>query len=216
MSALTGLYDSASFHFLWQRWEVTKYKFFVTSKYKYLMLMYFSRCFMYLYFTYLFFFTCPHLLPLLLPFQHTDLTLSKQTHYFSFLMHLRRVIDSFYFAPLYALFQTLQHGFQPISTSHMGDVARWKGIKKRREGGDRRTERQTRMGRKGMLVCRITREPAALCLDFLIFLNFCFYKLKMLYFYILGNETPTVSLVHLQIARRNPIGSTLKLNSLFP
>ena len=102
-------------------------------------------------------------------------------------------------------------------TSCAADVAR-RDKDVRRHKKRKQTGRDTGTGRKGMLVSRICRDPAALCLDFLIFSLCCsgHYQPNMWLFYVWEWDSIwAIFVVHLGTAGTNPIDSTFKFNSLW-
>ena len=75
-------------------------------------------------------------------------------------MQLRGIMDYSYFATLHATFPNIKTQIS-VRITH-----RRRSKMKQRQ---KRTEGEVGMGRKGVLVSHICREPAALCLDFLSF-----------------------------------------------
>ena len=148
------------FQLCFQGWEVIKYKYLVT------VLKYMFKVSVVGYLFYWQLLTLP-------PCMWAQICTFSSSHFKNKLVtsvwiHLREIMD--YLLSLHAAFPTSQHWFQPYQcTSRTADVARWPKDVRRQE----QTERETGMGRKGELVCRICRDPAALCLGFLIFSLCC-------------------------------------------
>ena len=97
------------------------------------------------------------------------LTVSKPARYFSLnVFEGNSGLFINFFVSVRADFPTSQDWSQPLSARQvMADVARGNDVKDVRKR--KRTERETGVERKGVLVSRICRDTVAFCLDFLFF-----------------------------------------------